>query len=150
VAHVELSVSEPFVPPQARDFQPELTGSLKRWGATAAQATEACLVIDSLFTIVAASASACALLGFACPDAALHRSLFAGVLQLLDFTSPGAALTDGDLEKIPPVLACSSGRLARGLLRVRSADEVLTIDAIATPLFDGTSAVGSLTFFSEI
>jgi hypothetical protein len=127
-----------------------LTGSLERWGATAARAVEACLVIDTLSTIVAASASACTLLGFACPAAALDRSLFAGVLRLLDFTSPGAALTDGDLEKIPPVLACSSGRLARGLLRVRSGDEVLTIDAIATPLFDRATVVGSLTFFSEI
>lgn len=77
-------------------------------------------------------------------------SLFAGVLRLLDFSAAGAELGDGELEKIPPVLACSSERMARGLMRVQSRGEVVTLDAIATPLFDDEKVVGSLTFLMPI
>ncbi len=149
MAHVELSLSESVVPPQTRATQ-AVVGSLDRWGATCAQAAEPCLVLDSLSTIVAVSRAGCQVLGFAAPKLAIRRSLFAGIIQLLDFTSPASALPDGDLEKIPPVLACSSGRLARGLLRVRSGEHVLTLDAIATPLFDGGEPVGSLTFLARV
>jgi hypothetical protein len=52
--------------------------------------------------------------------------------------------------KIPPLLAMSSQRLSRGLLRVDRDGTTATLDAIATPLFDDGRLAGSLTFFSEI
>jgi hypothetical protein len=147
VTQIEFSVSEPFVPDPV---QPKPTGSVEHWAVAVRDATEPCLVINCLSIVVAASPSACTLLGFDAEKDAAGLHLFSGALRLLDFTSAGAPISDSDMEKIPPVLACSSGRLARGLLRVQSGAEVLTVDAIATPLFDGHTSAGSLTFFSKI
>jgi PAS domain-containing protein len=147
VAHVELSLTEPPVPP-AGDSRP--AEPLERWGLTVSAAPEPCLVIDAMSEIVAVSVGACALLGFPDQAAVVGRHLFAGILPLVDFTSAATPLTDGELEKIPPVLAYSSHRLARGLLRVRDADGLRTIDAVASPLYDGTAVVGSITFFCQI
>jgi hypothetical protein len=134
--------------PVTRFDQP---GALARWGLATAAACEACLVVDALGAIVAASPSACVLLGFEHPRQAVRRHLQAGVLSLLDFTTPGVPLSESDLDKIPPLLAISSGLLARDLMRLRRAGgEVVTIDAISTPLQDGDKVVGSLTFFSRV
>jgi hypothetical protein len=150
VAHVELSVTDPLVPHGRGDGQVTPLGSLDRWGAAVRGATEACLVVDQLSRIVAISQRACQLLGLGEPHLAAGVSLFAGVLRLLDFSTNGAALDDGELEKIPPVLACSSERLARALMRVQSGGAVVTLDAVATPLTDGAKVVGSLTFLMPI
>lgn len=147
MAHVELSVTDPFVAPRAGG---SVMSSLQRWSIAAHNATEPCLVLDSFQQVVAASPSACELLGLGDPEEVANKSLFAGVLRLVDFTAASADLGDGELEKIPPVLAFSSERLARGLMRVRNSSGTVTIDAIATPLFDGATAVGSLTFLAEI
>lgn len=143
MAHVELSLTEP-----PRESQPE--DSLERWGRTVAAAPEPCLVIDAMSEIIAVSTSACELLGFPGQAAVVGRHLFGGILRLLDFTSVPSLLADSELEKIPPVLAYNSHRLARGLMRVRSADVVRTIDAVAAPLYERDEVVGSLTFFCQI
>ena len=148
MAHVELSVSEPFVPP-SRD-EPDPIGSLERWAAATARADEPCMVMNSFCAIVAISIPACHLLGFRDQGTAVGRNLFAGVLRLLDFTNSPSALTDGEMEKTPPMLAFSSKRMARGLMRTASGREIRTLDAIATPLLDGDQVVGSLTFFTQI
>jgi PAS domain-containing protein len=148
VAHVELSV-EPIAVP-GRDTPPDAAGSLERWGRAVAGADEPCLVLDGDFEIVAVSARACVLLGFPDQESAVGRTLSSGAVPLVDFTSPPVPLPDGEVEKIPPRLAYSSGQLARGLLRVATVAEVRTLDAVATPLFDGDKAVGSLTFLSQI
>jgi hypothetical protein len=145
LAHVELSLTEP---PAPREGQPE--DSLERWGRSVAAAPEPCLVIDSMSEIIAVSTSACELLGFPGQAAVVGRHLFGGILRLLDFTSVPSLLADGELEKIPPVLAFNSRRLARGLMRVRSGSVIRTIDAVATPLLDRDKVVGSLTFLSQI
>jgi PAS domain-containing protein len=146
VAHVELSLTEP--PVSARDSQPE--DSLERWSRAVAAAQEPCLIIDAMSEIIAVSTSACELLGFPGQAAVVGRHLFGGILRLLDFTSVPSPLADGELEKIPPVLAFNSRRLARGLIRVRSGGVVRTIDAVATPLLDRDKVVGSLTFLTQI
>ncbi len=53
---------------------------------------------------------------------------------------------------IPPLLAVSSGRMARGLIRLAcpKTGRVSTLDAIATPLVNGPDIVGSLTFFARL
>lgn len=150
--HVELTVSG--LAPAATDHRQAPLRALDRWGAAVHDAVEPCLVVDHLSRIVAASPGACQLLGLGEPQMAVGLSLFAGVLRLLDFTAAPAPLGDGELERIPPVLACSSGRLAHALMRVQAGGAVVTLDAVATPLFDGPfgdgRVVGSLTFLALV
>jgi hypothetical protein len=108
-------------------------------------------VIDNLATIAAVSQTACSLLGFPAPREVIGCYLCSEeLLALVDFTPASAALSPADMEKIPPMLALRSGRLARGLMRVRSGADVVTMDAIATPLWGSNKVVGSLTFFSLV
>jgi len=54
-------------------------------------------------------------------------------------------------DKIPPLLAIASGGLARGLLRVRDeAGASRTVDAVSSALCDGSSVVGSITYFAPV
>jgi len=143
VPHVELSLSEP----PARATTP-VESSLDRWTVAVADAVEASLIIDDDEVIVAMSPSCYELLGLR--KSAVGRELL-DVLGLLDFGPEAVALTGGEVAKIPPLLALTSGRLARGLLRVRCAKGACTLDAIATPLLDESGeAIGSLTFFSQV
>lgn len=143
MAHVELSISDPHLV-RAQDIA---ESSLDRWAATVAEAAEPSLVIDERAVIVAVSASFEELLGLTEP--VVDRPLLHGVLQLLDFAD-GGALDAAEIAKTPPLLALSSGRLARGLVRVRCATGPRTFDAIATPLLQDNEVVGSLTFFSTV
>jgi hypothetical protein len=120
---------------------------------TVATAPEPCLVLDAEMRISAASASCCHLLGLGAPTDAVGRPLLGGVLRLVDFTAARGELTENEIDKIPPLLALTSGRLARGLLRVQwgaGGESHATVDAIATPLWDDGTVSGSLTFFSEV
>lgn len=140
--HVELSLSEVHAP------RPPVASSLDRWAVAVADAAEPCLVIDVGATIVAVSPSCRELLGIG--QAAVGHNLLDGVLRLLDFSPEAGVLDEGEVGKIPPLLALSSGRLARGILRVRCPQGASTFDAIATPLVDGGVVAGSLTFFSQV
>lgn len=153
MAHVELSLTEAFLPEAGTCLEAEPGGSIHCWSQTVAAAAEACLVIDADMTIAAVSASCCKLLGLGTPAGVLGRSLLDGVLRLVDFTAARGELAETEIDKIPPLLALSSGRLARGLLRVeaRSGPETdATVDAIATPLWGNGQIAGSLTFFSAV
>jgi PAS domain-containing protein len=153
LAHVELSLTEAFdLPEAAFDLDTRTpVDSFGRWATTVAAAEEPCLVIDSDHTIVSASAACCALLGLGEPTQAAGLPLLDAGLRLVDFTAARSELTEPEIEKIPPLLAVTSGRLARGLLRVRGGgDGDATVDAIATPLLIGGAVAGSLTFFSEV
>jgi hypothetical protein len=151
VAHVELSLSGAFVPQARTPAEAEFAPSVDRWTATVAAAAEPCLVINTSMTIVALSASCSELLGLGKPVEAIGQPL-SGVLHLLDFTAGAGELEESDADKIPPLLALRSERLARGLLRVvpGPGETPLTVDAIATPLLDGGRVAGSLTFFSPV
>lgn len=148
MAHVELSLSEAAGAPPDPGGTPG--GSLGRWSAAAAEAEEACLVLDADGGIVAASAACHALLGLGEPGSVLGRYLLDGVLQLVDFTAARRLLPEADVDAIPPLLALTSGRLARGIMRVHDGSYDVTVDGIAVPLRDGDQVVGSLTFFSAI
>jgi hypothetical protein len=153
VAHVELSLTESLVPARcpAEAGTDGFGSSLDRWAATVLYAGEPCLVVDNDGTIVAASASCHELLCLGAVCTAAGRRLQDGVLRLVDFTAARELLSEAETGKIPPLLAQSSGRLARGLMRVHDgADLDATVDAIATPLCDGGKVVGSLTFFCPI
>jgi hypothetical protein len=152
VAHVELSLTEVFVPQV--DAPVEFgSDSFSRWAATVSAAAEPCMVIDADMTIAAASSSCLALLGLGAPAGAVGRPLLDAGLRLVDFTAARGELTELEIDKIPPLLAITSGRLARGLLRVQpgaGGGTDATVDAIATPLVVGGEVAGSLTFFAEV
>ncbi len=152
MAHVELSLSGPFVPPARTPAEAELAGSIGRWASTVAGAPESCLIIDAGTTILAVSPSCSQLLGLGEPADAVGRLLLGGALRLIDFTAGGGELDEPEVEKIPPVLAIRTGRLARGLMRVQTpaGDGHVTVDAIATPLLDDGRVVASLTFVSPV
>lgn len=151
MAHVELSLSGAFVPQARTPSEAEFVPSLDRWTTTVTSASEPCLIIDTTTAIVAVSASCGDLLGLGKPPEVLGKPL-GSVLHLIDFTAGAGELEESDADKIPPLLALRSERLARGLLRVVPApgETPLTVDAIATPLFDNERVAGSMTFFSAV
>ncbi len=154
MAHVELSLSGAFVPQARTPVESEFVSNIDRWAATVWQAVEPCLVIDAQHTVVAASPAGSELLGLAKGADVVGTPLLGGegALRLVDFTAHGSELNSQELEKIPPILALSSERLARGLLRIQQPDDErhVTVDAIATPLVENGHVVASLTFFSAI
>jgi hypothetical protein len=139
--------------PQARTpAEVEFVADIDRWVATVAAAAEPCLVIDVTTTILAVSPAGSQMLGLGQPAEAVGQPLLGGVLRLIDFTAGGGELDEPEIERIPPLLAIRSGRLARGLMRVQTdaAHAHLTVDAIATPLLRGDDVVASLTFLSAV
>jgi hypothetical protein len=156
VAHVELSLSESFVPQSHPRDAPggdrtiETVAGMRCWARSVEGANEPCLIIDAVAMIVAASASCHELLGLGAPGSAVGRFLLAG-MRLVDFTAARDELTEAEVETIPPLLAIHSGRLARGLMRVHDGKDFdATVDAITTPLREDGKVVGSLTFFARI
>lgn len=127
-------------------------GSLERWASVVVGAAEPSLVLDVESVIVAASASCAKMIGLGDPDACHGKRLLDAGVRLIDFTGSLDDLDPSEADKIPPILAISSRRLARGLMRIACPlnKTACTMDAIATPLWDGAAVVGSLTFFSEI
>lgn len=126
---------------------PGSRAGLQRWITAATEADEPCLVVDDQGVIVVVSASCARLLNLD-PAAAAGIALYSDALMLVDFTAAGAPLAASDLALIPPLLAISSRRLARGLLRLKppGGGPAATLDAVSTPLLEGRDVVGSLTF----
>ncbi|MEH0936833.1 PAS domain-containing protein [Micromonospora psammae] len=152
MAHVELSLSEVFVP-AARTPTEQGSDNFGQWSATVSHADEPCLLIDADTRVVAISSSGCDLLCLGAPEDVVGLPLLEGGLRLLDFTAARHELTEQETDKIPPLLALHSGRLARGLLRVQAAgaeSSDATVDAISTPVLTHGGVAGSLTFFSEV
>ncbi|NBE82255.1 PAS domain-containing protein [Micromonospora rubida] len=152
MAHVELSISEVFVP-AARTPPEQESDNFGQWSATVSHAAEPCLLIDADTRVVAISSAGCELLCLCCPEDVIGLPLLDGCLRLLDFTANRGELTEQDTDKIPPLLALHSKRLARGLLRVQASTagrSDATVDAISTPVLTHGEVAGSLTFFSEI
>ncbi|WBB65848.1 PAS domain-containing protein [Micromonospora sp. WMMD812] len=152
MAHVELSLSEVFTPAAGASTEPEVD-NFGQWSSTVSHADEPCLLIDADTKVVAISAAGCELLCLGKPEELIGLPLLDGGLRLVDFTANRGELTEQETDKIPPLLALSSGRLARGLLRVQVAAEGApdaTVDAISTPVLTNGAVAGSLTFFSGV
>jgi PAS domain-containing protein len=150
VAHVELSLTDPAVAPRPH-LARECSG-LERWASVAVDAGDPCLVLDADAVVVAVSPSAAELTGIPDPVGAQGRRLRDAMAPLLDFTAAAAPLEELEADRIPPLLAISSGLMARGLIRIagRPGDHPVTLDAISTPLSNGLAVAGSLTFFAKI
>ncbi|SCE71128.1 hypothetical protein GA0074695_0494 [Micromonospora viridifaciens] len=151
MAHVELSLSEVFVPAPGTPTEQECD-NVGQWSGAVSRAAEPCLLIDADTTVVAISSSGCELLCLGAPEDVVGRPLLEGGLRLVDFTAVPNELTEQDTDKIPPLLALHSERLARGLLRVQGpdADGGTTVDAISTPVLTDGEVAGSLTFFARV
>jgi hypothetical protein len=121
---------------------------LGHWARAVAGAVEPCLVIDASSVIVAMSPSCVAMMSL--PESPVGSDLRTGPLRLVDFSAEGGKLSDTEVAKVPPILALSSGRLARGLIRIRCGETPITLDAIATPIGPVEAVAGSLTFFSPV
>jgi hypothetical protein len=147
VAHVDLSLSDLY---EADPSRGRFEGSLELWSLAAGSAQEPCVLVDSAGIVVAASPGCGPLFGIQA-DEAKGRPLVDGVLRLLDFNTVSGELPGWEVDKIPPLLAITTGGLARGLLRVPGiGGGISTVDAISVPLRDGRVVVGSLTFFSLV
>ncbi|WP_319459231.1 PAS domain-containing protein [Micromonospora sp. RTP1Z1] len=152
MAHVDLSLSEVFAPAAGTPTEQE-SDNFEQWSSTVSHAAEPCLLIDADTTVVAISSSGCELLCLGAPEDVIGRPLLDGGLRLVDFTANSSELTEQETDKIPPLLALHSGRLARGLLRVQEPGTDApgtTVDAISTPVLADDSVAGSLTFFSVV
>ncbi|GAA4577906.1 hypothetical protein GCM10023176_52450 [Micromonospora coerulea] len=152
MAHVELSLSEVFAPTTGTPTGQE-SDNFGQWSSTVSHAAEPCLLIDAETTVMAISSSGCELLCLGAPEDVIGHPLLEGGLRLVDFTANRSELTEQDTDKIPPLLALHSGRLARGLLRVQGPGDDgpgVTVDAISTPVLTDGSVAGSLTFFSAV
>ncbi len=147
--HVGLSHSETYRNSSllASAIRPR---ALQRWVSLVNGAPEPCLVVDRGGTIAGCSPSSVTLLQLPEPADAVGRALLDGLLVPVDFTAAGRGLSEWELAHLPPLLSLTTGGLARGLIRLRTGQAIRTIDAVSTPLLDGTEVVGSLTFFREI
>jgi hypothetical protein len=143
VPHVELSITDlgPVTPPPPPD-------PLAHWVRAVATAVEPCLVIDRNWVVVAMSPPGVAMLGLR--RSPVGKSLRDGPLRLLDFSADGSRLPLDEMATVPPILSVTSGRLARGLIRVQCEGSVCTVDAIATPVGPPGTVAGSLTFLSPV
>jgi len=143
---VELSLSSSVAP----GWRPQLPLELARWVTAVADSTEPALVIDASAVVIACTPLCARLL---CLPHTWTGERLPDALRLIDFTAAGSDLPEPERDLIPPLLAVASGRLARGLMRVRECSqpgEIRTLDAISTPLHADGVAVGSLTFLCEI
>jgi hypothetical protein len=137
-----------------RHGEPPLDGRsvepLRGWIGLVRGAQDPCLVLDRSGRIAACSMSAVVLLGLTDPVTVVGRPLLDGEPYLVNFTASNGRLSDWELGRIPPLLVLSTGRLARGVLRIRQHQRVRTVDAVTTPLHHDGELAGSLTFFREL
>ncbi|MBK5305660.1 MAG: hypothetical protein JJD92_03135 [Frankiaceae bacterium] len=134
----------PPLPLRTLDLDAHGTGPIGNWHTAVQASNEACLLLDRDARVVAASSAVGAVLGTTAASAVGAR--FVDLVTAVDFTS-GAA-PDAELERsMPPLRALSTGGLARGLLRLRSAAGLVTYDVVAVPLM-GQS--GALAFFLAV
>jgi PAS domain-containing protein len=126
---------------------PATPSALARWGAAAAGAADAALVLDRTGSVVSVSAAAAGLLGRSRAEVLRRRLL--DELPLVDFDT-GARQPDY-AGRIPPLAAMHAGSLMRGLLRVDRPAGRVTLDVISAPLRESDGAiVGSLSFLAAI
>jgi hypothetical protein len=150
--HIELSLARADAAPDAlpalRVIGP--ARHLDAWLEAVSEADEPCLLLDAGGVMIGVSPPCVALLGAGGPADLLGRGLLEDVVNLVDFSAGREPLPEAQLERLPPLLALASGALARGLLRIRTGDTVVTLDAVATPLRAHGQLVGSLTFFHAL
>lgn len=153
MAHIELSLAPADAAPDALLPALQVVSAVNHvdsWLEAVSEAEEPCLLLDAGGIMIGASRPCVAVLGAESADDLLGRGLLEDVIDLVDFTAAQERLQEAQLERLPPLLALTSGALARGLLRIRAGETVRTLDAVSTPLRAHGQLVGSLTFFHRI
>ena len=121
----------------------DLTGSplLDDWASRVRDGAEAMLLVDASGRLVALSAAAGALLGLEPTTSA--GAMLLDLVEVVDFTAAAVPVPDPDIQ-LPPLRAIVTGRLNRGLVRLRSDARVRSYDVVGIPLADSAGAVGFL------
>ena len=133
------------LPRETIEDQPPYAGSVGEWSKRITEAQETCLLLDGRGRVVTLSVG-CALMLNVSTAAAVGRPL-RDLVVLVDFTATGLPVEDPEVH-LPPLKALRSCAMARGLVRLRlAADVVATYDVIGVPLAGG---VGALGFFAEV
>jgi PAS domain-containing protein len=131
--------------------EPELrVEPLAAWVAVASGSVDACLVLDDRGRVAGCSQPAGELLG-ELPKEMVGRPLVGDVIEVVDFSAQ-AGPGDSYALRIPPLLALTSERPTRGLLRVRHGNgRRVTLDAVSAPVHAvGGILAGSVSFFTAI
>lgn len=116
---------------------------LASWARQVRDAVEPALVVDADGRIAALSAGAGVLLGVDPRTCAGARLL--DLVVMVDFTETGVPLLDPEMSA-PPLRALRSGRMSRGLVRLRlPLGSMPTYDVVGVPLAHGAGALGFLT-----
>jgi PAS domain-containing protein len=117
------------------------TPLLESWAAKVREAAEAMLAVDASGRLVALSPLAAKLLGLD-PAAAVGVMLL-DLVEVVDFTSAAVPVPDPDVQ-LPPLRAIVTGRLNRGLVRLRTGHGLCSYDVVGIPLSDAAGAVAFL------
>jgi hypothetical protein len=116
---------------------------LASWAIQVRDAVEPSLVLDADGRVAAMSAGAGVLLGVDVSSCAGARLL--DLVVLCDFTETGVPLVDPEMSA-PPLRALRSGRMSRGLMRLRLPRGTMpTYDVVGVPLAHGAGVVAFLT-----
>ena len=129
----------PPPPPLARTLHLDPPAALDAWRARVRDADEACLLVDASGRVAAMSRSCSAALGFA--PGATTGALLVDLVTMVDFTRAGLPVDDPEVQA-PPLRSLASGRLTRGLVRLREGTATRTYDVVGVPLSGGVGALG--------
>ncbi|MDX6268109.1 MAG: hypothetical protein QOD70_2849 [Frankiales bacterium] len=130
---------EPPARPVARTLHLDGTPLLEAWAARVRDAAEAMLLVDRSGRLVALSGRCAELLGL---DVALAAgTLLLDLVRVVDFTAAAAPVPDPEVQ-LPPLRAADTGRVNRGLVRLRTGAVARSYDVVGIPLSDGAGALG--------
>jgi hypothetical protein len=132
---------EPDPPPVPRTLHLDGTPLLDAWAQRVRDAAEAMLLVDASGRLVALSTTAGELLSL--DPTASAGAMLLDLVEVVDFTAGAVPVPDPDVP-LPPLRAIVTGRLNRGLVRLRSRGGLHSYDVVGIPLSDSAGAVGFL------
>lgn len=132
---------DPGPAPVARTLHLDGSPLLDAWTARVREAAEAMLLVDAGGRLVAMSPAAGEVLGLD-PGTAVGAMLL-DLVEVVDFTAAAVPVPDPDIQ-LPPLRAVVTGRLNRGLVRLRSGPVLRSYDVVGIPLASSAGAVAFL------
>jgi hypothetical protein len=129
---------EPEPAPVARTLHLDPTPLLDDWATRVREAAEAMLLLDASGRLVAVSTSAGELLGL--DTATASGAMLLDLVEVVDFTAAAVPVPDPDIQ-LAPLRALVTGRLHRGLVRLRTSFGLRSYDVVGIPLADSAGAV---------
>ncbi|MCW2668585.1 MAG: hypothetical protein JWO27_482 [Frankiales bacterium] len=127
----------------ARTLHLDGTPLLEAWAGRVRDAAEAMLLVDRSGRLMALSRPCGELLGLDLARA--PGALLLDLVQVVDFTAAAGPVPDPEVQ-LPPLRAAVTGRLNRGLVRLRTDGTVRSYDVVGIPL----SEAGALGFVAPV